>query len=126
MVAAGTGSERPLLVAEELLLLLLDDETGRPTLDRTTLSFGLAGAVLAELALQGAVVVCDGSGNRGRLVAKDAPDLADEELRSARTVVRSWPGAAPGAVLAAPRRPSSIGFVPRWWTASDRRRGRGC
>ena len=100
-MAEETGAERQLLVAEELLLLLLDDETGKPTLDRTTLSWGLGGAVLAELALQDAVVVSDGTGSRGRLVVKDAPDLADEELRRAHAVLRSWPGAEPGAFLAA-------------------------
>lgn len=39
------------LIAEDLLLLLLDDATGKPLLDSTRLDRALAGAVLLELAL---------------------------------------------------------------------------
>ncbi len=65
-----------MLLAEELLLLALDDETGKvvvPELDK-----GLAGAVLIELALR----------QRVRVAEKG------EEVRAGRLVVE--PGAAPG------------------------------
>lgn len=62
------------LIAEDLLLLLLDDKTGRPLVDGTKLSRVLAGAVLLELALPGAVRVAEKSGQvrTGRLIAEKA------------------------------------------------------
>lgn len=76
------------LLAEDLLLLLLDDETGKPVVDGAKLPRVLAGAVLLELALDG-VVEPAGEGEevrRGRLVLRheSAPD--DEIL--ARAVAR--------------------------------------
>jgi hypothetical protein len=64
-----------MLIAEELLLLLLDDESGKPQTQQ--LQIALGGAVLAELALDGMVEVAE------------KPSL----WRSAR--VRPVPGAAP-------------------------------
>lgn len=44
------------LIAEDLTLLLLDDDSGRPLVDSTKLAHSLAGALLLELALAGSVV----------------------------------------------------------------------
>lgn len=49
-----------MLIAEDLLLLLLDDESGR--LESTNLDAALGGALLVELALMGAVEVRKGDG----------------------------------------------------------------
>jgi len=57
-----------LSLAEEYLLLALDDTSGRPLLSGQHLQLALAGASVAELALQGALVVSDGAdgGRAGR------------------------------------------------------------
>ncbi|MFC7448156.1 GOLPH3/VPS74 family protein [Rhodococcus daqingensis] len=76
------------LLAEDLLLLLLDDESGKPLVDGTALPRALAGAVLLELAL-GGVVRPAGDGEevkKGRLVLTDAAPPEDPIL--ARAVAR--------------------------------------
>lgn len=59
-----------MLIAEDLLLLLTDDDTGKLQVDGTALDHGLAGAVLLELALARAVAVAEADDDvkRGRLV----------------------------------------------------------
>ncbi|MBO4205793.1 GOLPH3/VPS74 family protein [Micromonospora echinofusca] len=48
-------------LAEELLLLAYDDETGKATTSRIGLDLGMAAAVLVELALAGRVAYADGT-----------------------------------------------------------------
>ncbi|MEU4779785.1 GPP34 family phosphoprotein [Micromonospora sp. NPDC023633] len=48
-------------LAEELLLLAYDDETGKATMPRISLDLGMAAAVLIELALAGRIVYSEGS-----------------------------------------------------------------
>jgi len=48
-------------LAEELLLLAYDDESGRPTGSQIGLDLGMAAAVLVELALAGRVAYVDGA-----------------------------------------------------------------
>ncbi|MGK5738305.1 GOLPH3/VPS74 family protein [Micromonospora sp. URMC 103] len=48
-------------LAEELLLLAYDDETGKATMPRISLDLGMAAAVLIELALAGRVAYTDGN-----------------------------------------------------------------
>lgn len=43
------------LIAEDLMLLMLDEQKGRPTVDSTKFTHTLAGALLVELSLQGLV-----------------------------------------------------------------------
>lgn len=61
-----------MLIAEDLLLLLTDDATGKPVVAQQSLTYALAGAVLVELALAGRVGVTDdgrwGSGTRVAVV----------------------------------------------------------
>ncbi len=53
------------LLAEDLLLLALDDDSGKALVDSITLPRALAGAVLLELALDN-VVLLDEEGARGK------------------------------------------------------------
>ncbi|MFJ3403339.1 GPP34 family phosphoprotein [Promicromonospora sp. NPDC090134] len=55
-------------LAEEYLLLALDDTSGRPLIGAQHLQFALAGATVAELMLRGALDVSDGvdGGQKGR------------------------------------------------------------
>jgi hypothetical protein len=48
-------------LADELLLLGYDDESGRETTSRIALDLGMVAAVLVELALQGRLVIVDGA-----------------------------------------------------------------
>ncbi|MDG4802973.1 GPP34 family phosphoprotein [Micromonospora sp. WMMD980] len=48
-------------LAEELLLLAYDDETGKAAMPRISLDLGMAAAVLVELALAGRVAYADGN-----------------------------------------------------------------
>ncbi|MEV5821590.1 GPP34 family phosphoprotein [Micromonospora haikouensis] len=48
-------------LAEELLLLAYDDESGKATMPRISLDLGMAAAVLIELALAGRVAYADGN-----------------------------------------------------------------
>lgn len=50
-----TQDASALTLPEELLLLTLDPERGKPLCNRTYLRYGAAGAVLAELELQGRI-----------------------------------------------------------------------
>jgi hypothetical protein len=47
-------------LADELLLLAYDDETGRPSVSRIALDLGMAAAVLIDLVLRGRLAVDDG------------------------------------------------------------------
>jgi hypothetical protein len=79
-----------LLIAEDLLLLLLDDETGKLT-GATYLDAGIGGALLVELALAESVVVVKGSGMwaRAKVVATEAPPPADPLLVECLGLVRA-------------------------------------
>ncbi|EOM77819.1 GPP34 family phosphoprotein [Rhodococcus rhodnii] len=77
------------LLAEDLLLLLLDDETGAPLVDGTRMPRVLAGAVLLELALSDVVTPAEDGEDvkKGRLVVRrDPPD--DDVLADAVTTIR--------------------------------------
>ena len=65
-----------LTLPEEVLLLLLHDVRGKPLVDGTALNAALAGAVLVELTLDGALrltEVDEPQAKRGRLVATGRP-----------------------------------------------------
>ncbi|GAB2895057.1 GOLPH3/VPS74 family protein [Streptomyces mayteni] len=91
--------EEPLLV-EEVMLLLLDDETGVPAA-AGTLHYTLGGAVLVELALRGEIDV-EESGSKlsgPRVVTVGTGDLADPLLRSAYEKVAERPRGVQTALL---------------------------
>ncbi|MCI4044663.1 GPP34 family phosphoprotein [Streptomyces sp. TRM75563] len=72
-----THDASELTLPEELLLLTLDPLRGKPLCDRTHLRYGTAGAVLAELELQGRI-----SEKRGRVQVVNPLDPAHPLLAS--------------------------------------------
>ena len=74
-----------MLLAEDLLLLLTDDRTGRPAASGNELDLALGGALLVELAMRERVEVEEGGGIfRGdRVMVKDAEPVGDEILDGA-------------------------------------------
>lgn len=89
------------MIAEDLLLLLTDDATGRPQADSVKLPHALAGALLLELALAGKVDVAGDNARvkAGRLVVTDASPTGDEILDEALATIREREGKKPQAVL---------------------------
>lgn len=80
-----------MLVAEDLLLLLTDDASGKFVVDRTGMGLALAGACVLELAERGRVgVAVEGEAvRRGRLVVRDPVPTGDAVLDLATPDPRS-------------------------------------
>lgn len=78
------------LLAEDLLLLLLDDDSGKPVVDPGALPRALAGAVLLDLAMSGVVEVAtgDGEAKKGRLVLTNRTAPLDPILAHAVAQLR--------------------------------------
>jgi len=76
------------LIAEDLLLLLLEDDSGKLT-NTTYVDVGLGGSLLLELALNGSVEVAKGSGRwaRTRVQLTNAPLPSDPLLVDALALV---------------------------------------
>jgi hypothetical protein len=76
------------LIAEDLVLLLLDDESGKFA-NATWLDTGIGGALLVDLALAGNVEVVKGSGvwARAKVLPTPAPAPSDPVLHDALEVV---------------------------------------
>ena len=70
-------------LADDLLLVLLDPESGKPRTDGTKLAYGLAGALLLELALAGRVDVVGPKPSKAEVVVRDHTPLQDEVLADA-------------------------------------------
>jgi Golgi phosphoprotein 3 GPP34 len=94
------------LIAEDLLLLVTDDATGKPIVGSTELEHALAGAVLLELAMTGRVDVEKGTGfARGkRVVVTDASRTEDPVLDDALSRIAEKPRRKPESVVAALRK----------------------
>jgi hypothetical protein len=93
---------RFVLLAEDLLLLLTDDDTGRLAASNTEVDVALGGALLVELALMDRVDVA-GTGERmgkGRLVVTDANPTGDRLLDEALAIVEQNEGKKPQNVVA--------------------------
>ncbi len=89
-----------MLLAEDLLLLLTDDGTGRLVASGAQVDVALGGAELVDLTLAGRVdVTGEGEGRRGRLVVRDATPLGDPLLDEALATVRAKEGKKPEAVV---------------------------
>ena len=74
-----------MILAEEILLLLTDDTTGKPVVDAGRLDLALAGALLLDLTITGRVDVA-GPGEpvkAGRLIVRDARPVGDGVLDEA-------------------------------------------
>lgn len=95
-----------MLIAEELLLLLTDDTSGKPVVGSTELEHGLAGAVLLELAMSGRVDVEPGRGfgRKERLVVTDGSAVGEPVLDEALRRIAQKPGRKPETVLGALRK----------------------
>jgi hypothetical protein len=68
-------------LAEELLLLAYDDETGKATGSRIGLDLGMAAAVLIELALAGRIALADGGMLTVTTSEHTGEPIADDALR---------------------------------------------
>ena len=84
-----------MLIAEDLLLLVLDDESGKLT-NTTYLDTGIGGTLLVELALGGHVEVVKGTGlwARAKVHATGATPPADPVLAEALQIVAAKERAA--------------------------------
>jgi Golgi phosphoprotein 3 (GPP34) len=91
-----------MLLAEDLLLLLTDDGTGKPAVSSTDLDVALGGALLVELALMQRVDVAgpDERVREGRLVVRDHDPPGDDLLDEALTIVGQREGKTPQSVVA--------------------------
>lgn len=74
-----------MLIAEDLLLLLTDDRTGRLAGSGTEVDVALGGALLVELTMEGRVEVTEDGGmlRRNRVTVRDAAPTGDEVLDEA-------------------------------------------
>ncbi len=77
-----------MLIAEDLLLLLTDDETGKLVVPGEQADVALGGAMLVELSLAGRV----GVDERGRLHVEETGLRGDDLLDAAEQVVRTREG----------------------------------
>jgi Golgi phosphoprotein 3 (GPP34) len=90
-----------MMLAEDLLLLLTDDETGKLAASGSEVDVALGGAMLVELALTGRVGVA-GSGERvreGRLVVRDPSLTGNSLLDEALSTVAQKEGKKPQTVV---------------------------
>ncbi|GAB3447081.1 hypothetical protein GCM10027517_30370 [Phycicoccus ginsengisoli] len=90
-----------MLIAEDLLLLLTEDQSGRLVTSPEHADAALAGAVLLELALAGRVGVTtgEGGGRAGRVTVLDPSGTGDDVLDRALAVLVTREGRRPAAVL---------------------------
>ena len=84
-----------MLIAEDLLLLLTDDDTGRLVVSGSYVDVALGGALLVELSMKGRADV----DARKRLLVRDASPTGDVLLDRALETVRRREGKKPSAVL---------------------------
>ncbi|TCC46583.1 GPP34 family phosphoprotein [Kribbella capetownensis] len=86
-----------MLIAEDLLLLLYDDETGKPITGSPGLDYALAGAVLIELTLLGKIdITVAGDGAKpGRLKVLDPSPTGDAVLDERLAFIAGKPGKRP-------------------------------
>jgi hypothetical protein len=95
-----------MLIAEDVLLLLVDDRTGRFLVDSTRLDNVLAGAVLVELVTIERVGFAPAGGGvkRGRMVVVDATPPDDPVLQGALATVAASRPAKPEQLIARVRK----------------------
>ncbi|EWS99765.1 hypothetical protein N865_20890 [Intrasporangium oryzae NRRL B-24470] len=104
-----------MLIAEDLLLLLTDDDTGRSATSGTELDVALGGALLVELALMKRVDIAgpDERVPKGRLVVRDASRSGDLLLDEALATVGRKEGKRPQSVVTALGRGTRVRLYER-------------
>ncbi len=90
-----------MLLAEDLLLLVTDDATGRLSVGSSQLDAALAGANLIELTQRSKVGIsgAEDPGRPGRLIVGDPSPAGDEVLDAALAIVGARQGKKPSAVI---------------------------
>jgi Golgi phosphoprotein 3 (GPP34) len=90
-----------MLLAEDLLLLVTDDASGRLSAPGVQVDAGLGGANLVELTLLGKVDVAgeQDQGRRGRIIIRDSSPPGDEVLDAALQILVTRQGSKPSAVI---------------------------
>ena len=90
-----------MLLAEDLLLLVTNDATGRLSVSGEPVDAGLGGANLVELTLLGQVDVSgeQDQGRRGRIIVRDPSPPGDEVLDAALQTLVKRQGRKPSAVI---------------------------
>lgn len=91
-----------MLIAEDLLLLVTDDASGRLLTPASQVDVGLGGALLLELTLMNRVDISrDGdSGKPGRIIVRDQAPTGDGLLDAALATLTTRQGKKPAAVIA--------------------------
>ena len=84
-----------MLLAEDLLLLLTDDETGKLVVSGTEMDIALGGAQLVELSMSGHVDVDE----RKRLAVRDSTPTGDPILDRSLATVREREGKKPSSEI---------------------------
>ncbi|MGC7094065.1 GOLPH3/VPS74 family protein [Amycolatopsis lurida] len=82
-----------MLIAEDLVLLVFDDESGKPDSMVTNLPYALAGALLIELGIENRIGVDEE--NKGRLVLLDRTPPAHPVLADALVKLEKFDGRKP-------------------------------
>ena len=90
-----------MLIAEDLLLLVTDDASGRLSAPAAQVDVGLGGANLVELTLMNKVDLSreGDEGKPGRLIVRDASPAGDPVLDAALGTVIAHQGKKPSAVI---------------------------
>jgi hypothetical protein len=90
-----------MLLAENLLLLVTDEASGRLSVPRDQLDPGLGGANLVELTMMGRVDLsgAGSAGKPGRLIVRDPSPAGDDVLDAALRIVLAHAGHRPSAVI---------------------------
>ena len=86
-----------MLLAEDLLLLVTDDASGRLTAPADRVAAGLGGAILVELTLRNKVDLTGGQdpGRPGRIIVRDPSPPGEAILDTALETVTVYQGKSP-------------------------------
>ncbi len=99
--AKGLGSVWSVLLAEDLLMLVTDDASGRLSAPAAQVDAALGGANLLELTLMNKVDLSGqwDRGKPGRIIVRDLSPAGDEVLDAALGIVSAHQGKKPSAVI---------------------------
>jgi len=97
----GLGSVGSALLAEDLLMLVTDDASGRLSASAAQVDVALGGANLLELTLMNKVHLSGqwDRGKPGRIIVRDLSPAGDEVLDAALGIVSAHQGKKPSAVI---------------------------